>query len=278
LATIIFPVIRDSEQRLPYLLNGAATDFAIEHLVRPGGLDSGWWLQTRSGSGRVLAGDLDATVGPGQAVWIMPGQPHELTADTKGWVVDWLSISGQGLEQLTMASEIFVRSTVVQLTDTAKSKELIESIFETSNDLSPSANRQRSALVYAFLLEIEKNSNVKAISSTAQREQRLKPVLDYIAAHYNESIDLGTLAQIMEITPQHLCTMFRKSMEMRIFEYINLTRIQTSKAQLIEKPDEPVRDIAHSCGFDDVSYFCSIFKRFEKMTPGEYRRSFAGQT
>lgn len=272
---ILFPVIRDSEHRLPYLLNGAAYDFNVEHIVRPGGQDIGWWMQTRSGSGRVLSGKLDAIVGAGQAVWIAPGQSHELIADPKGWTVDWLSVSGSGLKQLSMSSDLFSQTSVVQLTDAPKLRELMDDIFETSLDLSPSANRKRSSLAYAFLLEVEKNSSIKAAGSSAQREQRLRPVLDYIAAHYQESIDLTTLAQLLEITPQHLCTMFRKQMEMRIFEYINLIRVQISKAQLIAKPDVPVRNIAHECGFEDVSYFCSIFKRFEKMTPGEYRRQFA---
>ena len=78
----------------------------------------------------------------------------------------------------------------------------------------------------------------------------------------------------MGVTPQHLCTLFRKLMGMRIFEYINLIRIQTSKAELIVSTEKAVREVAHDCGFEDVSYFCSMFKRFEKMTPGEYRKLY----
>lgn len=100
------------------------------------------------------------------------------------------------------------------------------------------------------------------------------PVLNYITQHYKEPIALTTLAQLLDVTPQHLCTMFRKFMGMRIFEYINLIRIQISKAELIANPGKAVRSIAHECGFDDVSYFCSIFKRCEKMTPGDYRKLY----
>jgi len=37
---------------------------------------------------------------------------------------------------------------------------------------------------------------------------------------------------------------------------------------------KPVKSVANDCGFDDVSYFCSIFKRFEKVTPGDFRKLY----
>jgi len=63
-------------------------------------------------------------------------------------------------------------------------------------------------------------------------------------------------------------------MGLRIFAYINQIRIQASKADLISHPDKSVKAVAHDCGFDDVSYFCSIFKRYEKITPGDFRKLY----
>ncbi|MDD2534667.1 MAG: AraC family transcriptional regulator [Eubacteriales bacterium] len=274
MSSILFPVIRTSEQVLPYVLNGAASDFNITRINRPHGLESGWWLQTRSGSGQVIARSLKATVGLNQAVWIAPGDPHELIADSEGWSVDWLSFSGSGLMQLAAGTSVLSRSTAITLLDDGDLMSRIHSIVETRDDLSPSANRERSAMVYSFLLEIENQFTTNINGSRSQREQRLKPILDYITSHYQETINLQTLADLMDVTPQHLCTLFRKLMGMRIFEYINLIRIQFSKAELITLPEKPIRAVAHESGFEDVSYFCSIFKRFESMTPGEYRKLF----
>lgn len=276
MSTILFPVIRESEHTLPYILNSVASDFSIEHIVRPLTSEAGWWLQTRSGSGLVVANAFEAAVGPGQAVWIAPGKTHELIADTHGWIVDWLSISGDGLNQLAKENKRLSTTSVINLPEAEgdKLRGLVEAIVATRDDLSPSATRQRSTLVYSFLLEIDRLSADVAAGSNAQREQRLMPVLNYIAQHFHETIALNTLSDLLEVTPQHLCTMFRKFMGMRIFEYINLIRIQSSKADLIAYPDKPVRSVAHECGFDDVSYFCSIFKRCEKMTPGDYRKLY----
>lgn len=275
MSEILFPVIRESEQVLPFVLNGLASEYPVERIVRPQGLESGWWLLTRSGSGRVITGKLVSALSPGQAVWIAPGEPHELVAGSQGWIVDWLSISGRGLPGFSTDPVLFDQTQVISIADDENLREIMTSILATRDDLTPWANRLRSTLVYSYLLEIERQLNGSPEGHAAQREKRLVPVLDYISQHFQEAIGLPKLAELMGVTPQHLCTMFRKLMGMRIFEYINLIRIQFSKAELIANPGKAVRDVAHASGFDDVSYFCSIFKRFEKMTPGEYRKLFS---
>ena len=103
---------------------------------------------------------------------------------------------------------------------------------------------------------------------------RLTPVLNYIEEHYAEAITLKELSELLGVTPQHLCTLFRKIMNTRIFEYINLVRIKKSKEFLLDQPGIAIRDVAHTNGFEDVSYFCYIFKRIEKPTPGDFRKLY----
>ena len=79
---------------------------------------------------------------------------------------------------------------------------------------------------------------------------------------------------MLGVTPQHLCTLFRKTMNVRIFEYINLVRIKNSKEFLLDDAAAAIRDVAYANGFEDVSYFCYIFKRIEKVTPGEFRKLY----
>lgn len=274
MGAILFPVIREAEQVLPYVLTGAASNFPVNRIARPKGSDSGWWLQTRQGSGRIITPTRVSAIGLSQAVWIAPGEPHELIADSAGWSVDWVSVNGRGVREMAEDSEGMARSAVIDLPEDDLLRDRLLAILNTRDDQSPSANRFRSSLVYSFLLEVSKLVINQENGNLSQREQRLLPVLNYIAKHYQEAIGLQTLADLMGVTPQHLCTLFRKLMGMRIFEYINLIRIQTSKAELIVSTEKAVREVAHDCGFEDVSYFCSMFKRFEKMTPGEYRKLY----
>ena len=104
--------------------------------------------------------------------------------------------------------------------------------------------------------------------------QPLTPVFTYIDDHYAEAITLKDLSELLGVTPQHLCTLFRKIMNTRIFEFINLVRIKKSKEYLLSQPSLAIRDVAHLNGFEDVSYFCYIFKRIEKTTPGDFRKLY----
>jgi YesN/AraC family two-component response regulator len=147
-------------------------------------------------------------------------------------------------------------------------------ILAVEQSESPLRSYDLSAQTYLFLTELLKNMSTTAASSLTNRYNRLLPVLAYIDEHYAESITLKKRSDLLGVTPQHLCTLFRKIMSTRIFEYINLVRIKKSKEFLLAQPSLVIRDIAHLNGFEDVSYFCYIFKRVEKITPGDFRKLY----
>jgi AraC-like DNA-binding protein len=55
-------------------------------------------------------------------------------------------------------------------------------------------------------------------------------------------------------------------------EYIAKRRIQATK-ELLSGTELTVEDIADRTGFCTSSYFCKLFKRYEDMTPTQFRSS-----
>ena len=49
-----------------------------------------------------------------------------------------------------------------------------------------------------------------------------------------------------------------------------MKRIQDAK-KMLSDTNMSVNDIAHSVGYNDCSYFCAIFKRYEMISPSEFR-------
>jgi AraC-like DNA-binding protein len=276
MTSILFPlnVLTENESERPYRLDGLATDYVMDKMVRQEPKPECLWLQTCKGSGELFAAGQRTTVSQGQGLWINPGQTYELTANPEGWTVDWLALSGSGLDCLIQAHPELSQPTVFHLADDAALHASFVAILEQGPDYSCSAYDHYSIEAYSCVLQISHQIHTETAPGRGSRELRLKPVLDYIAAHFRESITLEVLSQVMGVTPQHLCTVFRKLMGLRIFAYINQIRIQASKADLISHPDKSVKAVAHDCGFDDVSYFCSIFKRYEKITPGDFRKLY----
>jgi AraC-like DNA-binding protein len=57
------------------------------------------------------------------------------------------------------------------------------------------------------------------------------------------------------------------------FEYLNSYRIEVAGEQLL-RSDSTVAQIAVNCGFNDVSYFSKIFRRYMGDTPLNYRKKY----
>ena len=69
-----------------------------------------------------------------------------------------------------------------------------------------------------------------------------------------------------------LCRIFKDALGMRPMEYVNQVRIEMAKSLLLYS-DLSVREIGQKCGFQNTNYFNKIFKKFEHLTPLEYRNS-----
>ncbi len=111
-----------------------------------------------------------------------------------------------------------------------------------------------------------------SFSYLQQKQLKLRPVIDYINTHYDQILTLEELADIMKITPQHLCLLFKNIMQIRPFEYLNQVRINKSKDFLINNFDLTIGEIAKMVGYDSTSYFCFVFKNIEGFSPGAFRK------
>ena len=63
--------------------------------------------------------------------------------------------------------------------------------------------------------------------------------------------------------------------------FFKLESLQTVKSfkirgainKMLTLTDEPVTEIAFSCGFDDMSYFSKTFKKYKGISPSDYRKA-----
>lgn len=100
---------------------------------------------------------------------------------------------------------------------------------------------------------------------------RLQPVLDYIHEHYLEQVGLEELARVAVMNKSYLCSCFKNTLHMRIFEYIDQLRINRA-CMLLATTTASITDIAMMTGFNSVSYFNRTFKKIRGMSPGNYRK------
>ena len=97
-------------------------------------------------------------------------------------------------------------------------------------------------------------------------------VIEYIKANFQRRMSLEEIAASTYLSKTYLSSLFKKETGYSISEYINIVRIERSKALLMEE-NISIIDIANLCGFEDQSYFTKVFKHIVGITPKKYRET-----
>ncbi len=104
------------------------------------------------------------------------------------------------------------------------------------------------------------------------KHESLKEVLFYIQNHLTEkNISIEKLAELAYLSPSHFHKIFKKYLGVSPIEYINKKRIDFAKKLLSEKKTYDLKTIGYLSGFNSISYFNRIFKKYTSLTPGQYR-------
>jgi AraC-like DNA-binding protein len=95
-------------------------------------------------------------------------------------------------------------------------------------------------------------------------------VQEYIYANLKKRISLGELAEISGLSPNFLCNIFKRIVGVNIVEYVNECKINSAKKALVST-NMCVKEISLDLGFENESYFYTLFRKIEGMSPSEYR-------
>jgi len=97
-------------------------------------------------------------------------------------------------------------------------------------------------------------------------------VIFYMEQHYGRDISLDELAELVGLSKEYLCTLFKKTMKQTVMQYLLTIRISQARTLLIRFPEKKVQEIAKLCGFESPSYFGKKFKQETGMTPDAFRK------
>lgn len=103
------------------------------------------------------------------------------------------------------------------------------------------------------------------------KKERFKSILKFIHENYNTRITISDMARHENLSVFHFCHFFKSVSGKTVVEYLNEYRIDRSSHILISSNDK-IMDIAFECGFQNLSYFIKLFKKYKGCTPSEYRK------
>ncbi len=97
-----------------------------------------------------------------------------------------------------------------------------------------------------------------------------KKMVSFIYENYAGKLTLDEIAASGGVCRSKCCQIFKKYLNNSPIGFLNLYRLEVSQYQLIHT-DIPVTEIALSCGFNHLSYFSEIFRKYSGCTPQQYR-------
>jgi AraC-like DNA-binding protein len=101
---------------------------------------------------------------------------------------------------------------------------------------------------------------------------KMNNIYQFIIDHFKEQITLNQIAAFANMTPQAFCKYFKIRTKKTFSFFLNEVKISFACRLLIEK-NLNVLQICYESGFNNLSNFNRQFKRINKITPMEYKKS-----
>jgi YesN/AraC family two-component response regulator len=202
--------------------------------------------------------------------FFIPGIPHEYFSVVEPWEVKWVVFEGSQV-QLALKLLKIDEFEVFNIIELEKINMMIENIDRIIEGEETNKILKCSSLLYSLLIEIGDCINSNRSQKNITSHDKLDLVLDYMEHNYNKDISLKEMADLINVSPYFLCRLFKQRHYTTPFKYLIKLRIQKAKQYFFNSPNLLVKDVAHTVGFNDISYFCSVFKEYEGVTPAEFR-------
>jgi AraC-like DNA-binding protein len=92
----------------------------------------------------------------------------------------------------------------------------------------------------------------------------------FIEQHSGEELSLSKVAKAVNISVNHLSEKFKQVTGTNFVAYVARTRFEKA-CDLLRSPNLRISEIAFAVGFQSLSQFNRVFKRFARKSPSQYR-------
>lgn len=129
----------------------------------------------------------------------------------------------------------------------------------------------KSELMKLFWLW-EKSGNIffqKKIPSGS--DELLRPVLEYMAQHYQNDITIVQLADLVHLSKSYFMRCFKETAGVSAMEHLSQLRISAA-CEALATTQNNISDISYHCGYSNLSNFNRQFQKKVGCSPKEYRK------
>lgn len=231
------------------------------------------------------AGSAEFPIRGGELLLHAPNEWHRLQADGT-------SAANVLVLSFVCRSRLMERFTTRQFRTGSRQQELLRSILEEcrlafsrlpADPYEHSLPRRRDAAVGAeqlislyleqlLLTLLRQLETPQLVSRKSGSVPMLDGMIAYMEHHMDQKLSLERLSEEFHVSASYIKRLFSIYKQTGAMQYFTGLKLQRAK-QLLRESDRNVSQIAEALGYDNVYYFCNVFRKHTKMSPLEYRRS-----
>ena len=117
------------------------------------------------------------------------------------------------------------------------------------------------------IAESARNVNTKADEKANRVIAKARAFID---RNFNRDLTLEEVSREVHVSPYYFSKLFKEQTGDNFINYLTIKRVETAK-QLLADGRLNIKNICTEIGYNDPNYFSRLFKRFEGVTPSEYR-------
>ena len=241
-----------------------------------------------SGNGSFFIDDTEYNVGKGDIIFIAPRIIHSGKSENNDlvdicYIVDNDYLMSKNNEYNTDKFFNELINTKVELPVIHSQNEgyeqlrtplhLIDSCVESRG---PFFQLEIKRNLFDFFIELYKNNYLSMspqLPNHTETKSTIKQSISYIQQNASGKLTIDEIASHVGLSSSYFMKLFKESTKMTCVEYIKILRLNNA-ANMLKETDESILEIAHSCGFFNLSLFNREFKRYYSITPSLYRKKY----
>ena len=157
---------------------------------------------------------------------------------------------------------------LINLVDFADFSKKCNTLLNFWNSRKPSSDLRSIAVLYELIADVLENNIINNVGKRAYRT--VLPAIHYIDNNFEKKITIDELSRLCVMSNTNFRRIFTAVCGVSPIQYLLNVRLRRAKDYLSHTKFS-VDEIAQKCGFNDVEYFCRIFKKRTRISPGKYR-------
>lgn len=98
----------------------------------------------------------------------------------------------------------------------------------------------------------------------------IKKIKEIIAAKYMENLTIARISEEVYLSPNYISLVFKKETGESVTEHLTKVRMEAAMALLLDQ-DLKILDISEMVGYENATYFSTVFKKYTGLHPQKYR-------